>query len=81
MDHHGIAHIDSYMGNAGGVVCPREKHKVAGLDIRARYWGGNVVKPLRSQSSRIAYAAVCQHIAFTKPLQSKDVLGELPPHT
>jgi hypothetical protein len=33
MDHHGIAHIDSYMGNAGGVVCPREKHKVAGSDI------------------------------------------------
>ena len=64
MDHHGIAHIDTYMGNAGGVVCPREKHKVAGSDIRARYGGGNVVKPLRSQSPRIAYAAVCQHIAY-----------------
>ena len=46
VQHHGIAHINADMGNAGGVVGADEKYKVAGLGLlrgnRGRYCKGPV---------------------------------------
>ena len=30
MEHPAIAHIDTHMGNAGGIISPGEEHQIAG---------------------------------------------------
>ena len=39
MQHDGIAHIDTAMAHAGGIVGSLEKHKVARFDLRRRNRG------------------------------------------
>ena len=56
MEHHPITHINADMGNAGGVVCADEKHKVAGL--RGGCAGADVTKALRSKSAHIPSAVI-----------------------
>ena len=41
MEHPAIAHINAYMGDAGGIVCSRKEHQIAGLG--AARPGGDVV--------------------------------------
>ena len=55
-----LAHINPHMGNAGGIVCADEEYQIAGLRIRDR--GTDVIKPLRTEPSRITQSAVSQHI-------------------
>ena len=38
VQHHGIAHINADVGNAGGVVGADEKYKVAGLGLILGLW-------------------------------------------
>lgn len=78
MDHHGIADVDSHMANARSIVCPDEKHEVARLRVGNR--GGNVVKPC-APSLPVLHTPLFVSTQLTKPEQSKEVDGLLPPHT
>ena len=53
MQHHGIAHIQPDVGNAGGVVGADKKYKVAGLGLLRRDRSADVVKALRRQASHV----------------------------
>ena len=53
MQHDGIAHIDTAMAHAGGIVGSLEKHKVARLDLRGRNGSAEVVKALRGLAANI----------------------------
>ena len=56
MEHPAIAHIDAYMGNAGGIVSPGKEHKIAGAGRTDT--GADVVKPLRPQPSEVPAALI-----------------------
>lgn len=58
VQHHGIAHINADVGNAGGVVGADEKHKVAGFGLLRRDGGADVVKALRRQASHVPSAVI-----------------------
>lgn len=53
MDHHSSAHIDTHMGNAGGIIGAFEKDQVAGFCLGAGYRGTDVVKPLGAEPPHI----------------------------
>lgn len=78
MDHHPVPHIDATMGHARCVIGAYKKHQIAGFRVAGR--GADVIEPLGSQAAHIP-AGVIDHPGHTKPEQSKDVAGELPPHT
>ena len=71
MQHHPVAHIDTHMGHAAGVVGAHKEHQIARLGVG--YWDGNVVEPLGAQPPGIAQAAIGQHIA-DKAAAIKEVL-------
>ncbi len=60
MQHDGIAHIDTAMAHAGGIVGALEKHKVARFDLRRRNRSTEVVKALCSLAAHVP-AGVIQH--------------------
>ena len=60
MQHDGIAHIDTAMAHAGGIVGSLEKHKVTRFDLCGRNRGAEVVKALRRLAADIP-AGVIQH--------------------
>ena len=60
VQHDGIAHIDTAMAHAGGIVGSLEKHKVARFDLRRRNGSAEVVKALCSLAADIP-AGVIQH--------------------
>ena len=53
MYHHSVAHIDTDVRNAGGVVSAFEKDKVAGFRLCARYGCADVTKPLRPKPPNV----------------------------
>lgn len=79
VQHHGIAHINADVGNAGGVVGADEKYKVAGLGLLRGNRGTDIAKALCAQPSHVPSAVIDD--PAHKAAQSKLVLGELPPHT
>ena len=58
VQHHGIAHIDADMGNAGGVVGADKKHKVAGLNLLRGNRGTDIAKALCAQPSHVPSAVI-----------------------
>ena len=60
MQHDGIAHIDTAMAHAGGIVGSLEEHKVARFDLRGRNRGAEIVKALCGLAAHIP-AGVIQH--------------------
>ena len=67
MYHHAAAHINTDVRNAGGVVSPFEKDKVAGFCLCARYGGADVVKSLRPKPPNVPPGMIDypRHIAGT----------------
>ena len=60
VQHDGIAHIDTAMAHAGGIVGSLEKHKVARFDLRRRNRSTEVVKALCGLAAHVP-AGVIQH--------------------
>lgn len=58
MDHHAAAHINADVRNAGNVVGALKKDKVAGLCLRRRYRGTDIVKPLCAKPSHVPTAVI-----------------------
>ena len=58
MQHHGIAHINADMGNAGGVVGADKKYKVAGLGLLRGNRGTDIAKALCAQPSHVPSAVI-----------------------
>lgn len=58
MQHHGIAHINADMGNAGGVVGADKKYKVAGLGLLRENRGTDIAKALCAQPSHVPSAVI-----------------------
>ena len=80
VQHLSSSHIDTHMGNARCIVSADEKDQVAGPCFGRRYRGGNIVEPL-APSLPVLQTPLCVSTQDTKPEQSKEVFGLLPPQT
>lgn len=64
VQHFPAAHIDTHMGYPRCIVSAYKKDQVARPRVCGGYRGGNVVKPLGSQSARVADAAFRQRPGY-----------------
>ena len=58
MYHHAAAYINTDVRNAGNVIGALKKDKVAGLCLRRRYGGTDIVKPLCAKPSHVPTAVI-----------------------
>lgn len=64
MEHHIVAHIDTHMGRAGGVIGALEEHQIARSDIGGGHPRTELAQSLRAQPAEApAHAAVIVDIA------------------
>ena len=78
VEHDLIAHINSHMGNAAGVISPLKKDQITGL--RTGNGRTDVIESLRPQPSGVDQSAVGQHITDKTGTVKGSVRAASAPH-